>query len=82
MGQISSLQRQLRFAVVVALGLVAAALPGFGQVRQPQAPGVCLGLPVQWGIAVGMLILTFVIYMLVTMTKYNQASAEADRYEL
>ena len=82
MVRISSLQRQLRFAVVVVVGLMAAALPGFGQGRQPQAPGVCLGLPVQLGIAVGMLILTSVIYTLVTMTRYNQVSAEADRCEL
>jgi hypothetical protein len=82
MGRISSLQRQLRFAVVVALGLVAAALPGFSQGRPHQASAVCLGLPAQMGMAVGMLILTFVIYMLLTMTKYNQVSAEADRCEL
>ena len=82
MVRISSLQRQLRFAVVVVVGLLAAALPGFGQGRPPQAPGVCLGLPVQRGIAVGMLILTSVIYTLVTMTRYNQVSAEADRCEL
>ena len=67
MGRISSLQRQLRFAVVVVIGLLAAALPGFGQGRPPQAPGVCLGLPVQLGIAVGMLILTSVIHTLVTV---------------
>lgn len=67
MGRISSLQRQLRFAVVVVIGLLAAALPGFGQGRPPQAPGVCLGLLVQLGIAVGMLILTSVIHTLVTV---------------
>ena len=69
MVRISSLQRQLRFAVVVVIGLLAAALPGFGQGRQPRAPGVGLGLPVQLSIAV-------------TMTRYNQVSAEADRCEL
>jgi len=67
MGRISSLQRQLRFAVVVVIGLLAAALPGFGQGRPPQAPGVCLGLPAQLGMAVAMLILTSVIHTLVTV---------------
>ena len=67
MVRISSLQRQLRFAIAVALGLFAAALPGFSQGRPPQAPAVCLGLPAQLGMAVGMLILTSVIHTLVTV---------------
>ena len=67
MGQISSLQRQLRFVVVVALGLLAAALPGISQGKPPQPSAVCVGLPAQLGIAVGMLILTSVIHTLVTV---------------
>ena len=67
MGRISSLQRQLRFVFVVALGLVAAALPGFSQGRPPQAPANCQGLPAQLGMAVGMLIVTAVIHTVVTV---------------
>jgi hypothetical protein len=61
------LQRHHRLAAAVALGVLAAAAPAWGQGRPPQAPGVCLGLPAQLGMAVAMLILTSVIHTLVTV---------------
>ena len=67
MPRIPLLQRHRRLAAAVALGVLAAAAPAWGQGRQPQAPGLGLGLPAQLGIAVGMLILTSVIHTLVTV---------------
>ena len=67
MERIPLLQRHRRLAAAVALGVLAAAAPAWGQGRPPQASGVCLGLPAQLGIAVGMLILTSVIHTLVTV---------------
>ena len=61
------LQRHHRLAAAVALGVLAAAAPAWGQGRPPHAPGVCLGLPAQLGMAVGMLIVTSVIHTLVTV---------------
>ena len=67
MERIPLLQRHHRLAAAVALGVLAAAAPAWGQGRPPQAPGVCLGLPAQLGMAVAMLILTSVIHTLVTV---------------
>ena len=67
MERIPLLQRHRRLAAAVALGVLAAAAPAWGQGRQPQAPGMCLGLPAQLAMAVAMLILTSVIHTLVTV---------------
>ncbi len=69
MAWIPLLQRKRRLAAAVGLGVLAAAAPAWGQGRQPQPPGVCLGLPAQLGIAVGMLILTAIIHTLVTVVQ-------------
>ncbi len=69
MAWIPLLQRNRRLAAAVGLGVLAAAAPAWGQGRQPQPPGVCLGLPAQLGIAVGMLILTAIIHTLVTVVQ-------------
>lgn len=69
MAWIPLLQRHRRLAAAVGLGVLAAAAPAWGQGRQPQPPGVCLGLPAQLGIAVGMLILTAIIHTLVTVVQ-------------
>lgn len=61
------LHRHRRLAAAVGLGVLAAAAPARGQGTPPQAPGVCLGLSAQLGIAVGMLILTAIIHTLVTV---------------
>ncbi|MCP9892146.1 two pore domain potassium channel family protein [Cyanobium sp. Aljojuca 7D2] len=61
------LPRHRRLAGAGGLGVLAAAAPAWGQGTPPQAPGICMGLPAQLGMAVGMLILTAIIHTLVTV---------------